>query len=51
MIPNSIYSRKIVTFFSVKSFASADLNLAYPKMIDVALPANMVGGFQDAPNL
>lgn len=26
---------------------AADLNLSYPKMIDVAVPANMVCGFQD----
>uniref|UniRef100_A0A8I7B5J0 Uncharacterized protein n=1 Tax=Hordeum vulgare subsp. vulgare TaxID=112509 RepID=A0A8I7B5J0_HORVV len=27
-----------------------NLNLSYPKMIDVAVPANMVCGFQDPPS-
>jgi len=29
----------------------ANLNLAYPKMIDVAVPANMVCGLQDVPKI
>lgn len=28
-------------------FNSTDLNLSYPKMIDIAVPANMVCGLQD----
>lgn len=31
-------------------FALTDLNLSYPKMIDVAVPANMVCGLQDVPS-
>lgn len=30
-------------------YCFTDLNLAYPKMIDVAVPANMVCGLQDVP--
>ena len=33
--------------FSFLFVGSTDLNLPYPKMIDVAVPANMVCGLQD----
>ena len=29
-------------------FVAPDLKLAYPKMIDIAVPANMVCGLQDS---
>jgi len=47
LLYNPRLTKDMDTFKSIM----ANLNLAYPKMIDVAVPANMVCGLQDVPKV
>lgn len=46
-----VFKKNLQLFFVSIFYLFTDLNLAYPKMIDVAVPANMVCGLQDVTKL
>lgn len=43
----SLYTQQLTWFFFFFLMLVLDLNLPYPKMMDMAVPANMVCGLQD----